>query len=192
MKKLSETKKLLVIVDMINGFIKDGKMADPKIGDIIPNIEALAQKIIEEGEKIVFIKDAHTASSTEMKKFPEHCYEGTSESEVVDELKPYELLSVSFNKNSTCARESKPFMNYLKRLKALREIILVGCCTDICVLNLALALVNYFDEHNIEIKITVVMNCTQTFDSPLHSSDEYNEMSYKLMKQAGINVVKEY
>jgi nicotinamidase-related amidase len=79
-------------------------------------------------------------------------------------------------------------MNDLERMKKLREVIITGCCTDICVLNLAIPLTNYFDEEDRDVGITVVKDAIETYDSPLHNRDEYNEMSLKLMRQAGINV----
>ena len=35
-------------------------------------------------------------------------------------------------------------------------------------------------------------NAVDTYDAPYHKKDEYNEMAFKLMKQAGISLVKKY
>ena len=76
----------------------------------------------------------------------------------------------------------------IDNLPSLEEVVVVGCCTDICVLNLAIPLINYFDQENKYVDVSVVSDAVETYDSPLHNRKEYNEMSLKLMKQAGINV----
>ena len=188
MKRKEELEKLLVVVDMVNGFIKEGNMADPYINHITPRIIELVEKTIDEEEGLVFVKDTHEPDSTEFKKFPVHCLKGTSESEVIDELKKYEEYGISYEKNSTSTIYAKNFMNDLEKMKKLKEVIITGCCTDICVLNLAIPLINYFDQENKNIGVTVIGDAVETYDAPIHNRDEYNEMSLKLMKQAGINI----
>ena len=67
---------------------------------------------------------------------------------------------------------------------------MVGCCSDICVLNLVLPLVNYFDEHDLEIEVEVKEDLIETYDSPIHNRDEYNQMAKILMKQVGAKLSK--
>ena len=95
---------------------------------------------------------------------------------------------IVYEKNSTCALYAKNFLSDLDSMKKLREIILTGCCSDICVLNLAIALVNYLDEQNKNIKVSVYKELIETYNSPEHNREEYNQMSLKLMKQAGIEI----
>ena len=192
MNNLTEKEKLLVIVDMINGFIKEGSMKDEEIAKIIPNIESIAETFIHEEDPIICIKDSHDEKSSEFKKFPVHCLKGTSESEIVDELKRFSQPELTFEKNSTSARENESLMKTIERMRALKEIVITGCCTDICVLNFALGLANFLDEKNIEMKIIVPTNSVETYGAPNHNREEYNELSFKLMKQAGINVVERY
>ena len=188
MKRREEIEKLLVVVDMVNGFIKEGNMADPYINHITPRIVKLIEKVMEEDEGLVFVKDTHEEGSTEFKKFPVHCLKGTSESDVIDELKDFEKYGLSYEKNSTSTMYAEGFVNDLESMKKLREVIITGCCTDICVLNLAIPLVNYFDQKNKDVEVSVIEGCVETYDSPLHSRSEYNEMALKLMKQAGVKV----
>ena len=67
MKRKEEIEKLLVVVDMVNGFIKEGNMADPYINHITPRIINLVEKVIEEEEGLAFVKDTHEKDSTEFK-----------------------------------------------------------------------------------------------------------------------------
>ena len=73
-------------------------------------------------------------------------------------------------------------------MKELEEVIIAGCCTDICIMNLAIPLINYFDEHNKRVTVRVPQNVVETFNSESHNREEYNEMALKLMKNSGIGV----
>ena len=188
MKSKEELEKLLVVVDMVNGFVREGVMSSKNIEHIIPRIEELVKKAKENGDGVVFIKDTHNPDSLEFKKFPPHCLKGTSESELVSELKPYENGSLVYEKNSTSTMFAPGFMSDLEKMKKLIEVIVTGCCTDICVLNLVLPLTNYFDQNNRDVSISVYEDAVETYDAPNHNSKEYNEMSFKLLRQAGIRV----
>ena len=85
---------------------------------------------------------------------------------------------------------AKGFKEYIDNLKNLKKIILSGCCTDICVMNLALDLQNYFDENNKNIDIIVPKDVVETYSGPNHNREEYNEIAFKIMNNAGIKLVK--
>ena len=191
MKRKEELERLLVVVDMVNGFIKKGAMADPYINHITPKLINLIEKTLNEEEGIAFIKDTHNINSSEFKKFPVHCVKGSGEEEVIDELKPYEKDAFSYEKNSTSTVFAKNFLKDIDAMKKLKEVIITGCCTDICVLNLAIPLTNYFDENDKNINVVVRSDLIETYNSETHNRDEYNEMSLKLMRQAGIEVREE-
>ncbi len=191
-KGLEELKRLLIVVDMVNGFVKEGKMADKEIAKIIPEQLRLIKEFIEKGDGVAFIKDSHNKNSREFKRYPEHCEIGTSESELVDELKPFEESSLVYEKNSTSALFAERYLSDIERMKKLEEIVVVGCCTDICVLNLVIPQQNYFDQNNRDVEIVVPMNAVETYDAPFHNRGEYNDMAFKLMNQAGIKLVKRY
>lgn len=188
MKKREELTKLLVVVDMVNGFIKEGKMSDKDINHITPRIKSLVESFLSDEEGVAFIKDTHEVNSTEFKKYPPHCLKGTSESELISELSSYEQKSLSYEKNSTSTIFAKNFMRDIERMESLKEVIITGCCTDICVMNLAIPLVNYFDEENRDVRVLVPQNAVETFNSNIHNRDEYNSIALKLMKNQGIGV----
>ena len=186
MKRLEELKRMVYVVDMINGFLKEGNMKDEASLSIVPDIRKLLLDTKLKDEGISFIKDSHNIDSVEFKKFPVHSLKGTSESEVIDELKEFEKRSLVYEKNSTSVCTIKKYFNDLKRMKSLEEIIFVGVCTDICVLNAALGTVNYLDQNNRNVEIYVPENMISTFDSEYHNKEEYTNMALKLMRQAGI------
>ena len=106
------------------------------------------------------------------------------------ELKLYEKEALVYKKNSTSTIFANNFMNDIEKMKQLKKVIVTGCCTDICVLNLAIPLINYFDELDRQVEITVIEDAVETYDAPYHNRDEYNQIALKLMRQAGIGVRK--
>lgn len=191
-KELEELKQLLIVVDMVNGFVRKGAMADPKIAKIIPEQLRLIKMILAKKEGLAFIKDAHELDCREFERFPIHCVIGTEEAELVDELKPYEKEALVYHKNSTSAIFAPNFMEDIKRMKNLKEVIVTGCCTDICDMNLAIPLQNYFDQNNQKVDIVIPTNAVETYDAPYHNRDEYTKMAYKFFEQSGIQLVKKY
>ena len=185
-------KGCLIVVDMVNGFVREGVLHDEKIGTIIPRQIELIKEAHKEGNLIIFIKDTHEEESTEFIRFgnTKHCIRNTKESELVDELKPYEDLdnTISIEKNSTCFMESQEFRILMEKATQLEEYNVVGCCTDICVMNGAIALANYLDEHNRPHTIRVHEDAIATYDE--ENRVEYVEAAKILMKQQGIEIIK--
>ena len=140
-------KKLLIIVDMVNGFVKDGPMADNFINNITPNIINLIQEFNKNEDEIISIQEGHSNNSKEFESFPPHCILGTNEAELIDELLPYKDNMKIIRKNSTSGFVTKEFINYIEENKTdIQEIVITGCCTDICVMNLALPLKHFINE----------------------------------------------
>ncbi len=183
---------MLIIVDMVNGFVKEGALHDKKIGDIIPRQIELIKEAKTKGNLIVFIKDTHEKASTEHKRFDGafHCVKESGEELVVDELREFEndIDAISIEKNSTSFMESPIFRNVIYKTQALEEVDVVGCCTDICVVNGTMGLANYFDEWNREVEIRVHEDAIATFLE--ESRQEYVDAAKLLMKQQGIKLVK--
>ena len=189
---MEEIKKLLIIVDMVNGFVREGLLHDKNIENIIkPQIEIL-EYFIKNNYGVILLKDSHTKESEELKRLPNHCISGETESDLIDELKSYEKKSIIIEKNSTCALFVPTFKEKIYMMQNLKEIVVTGCCTDICVLNLVIALRNYFDQFNKKIDIIVPTNCVDTYNNVNHNREDYNNMAFKLMEQGGIKLVKKY
>ena len=183
--------KALYVVDMVNGFVREGIMHDEYIAHTIEEQVNLIKKFKKEKQAVALIKEAHEENCTEFKTFPKHCVIGTNEAELIDELKEYENDSLVYKKNSTSAIFAPGLLDDVSKMKNLKEVVGVGCCTDICVINFVVPLKNYFNQVNRDVKIIVVESATETYDSSNHNRDEYNNIAYKLIKQSGINVVKD-
>lgn len=171
-------KELLFVVDMVNGFIKEGAMHDEKIMTIVPNII----KMCETHEDRIFIADTHESDAIEFNSFPQHCVKGTSEAAIIDELQPYCTQIVEKNSTNTFHVLDKDSLNQYD------SFMIVGCCSDICVMQFALTLKTYCNQMNMKQTVKVPHNCIATYDAPYHPSDEYHQMALHLMQQAGIEI----
>jgi len=179
--------KILIVTDMINGFINEGAIADKAIGKITPEIVKHVEEHIKGGHKIIAFMDCHNKDSVEFKAFPPHCIKGTSEADLIPELKPFADKMTLLEKNSTSGFMVKGFADLVGNAK---EITITGCCTDICILNLAIPLKNYFNEQNKDVRVIVPKNSVATYHiDNVHDAEEFSEMAFKLMKQAGVEVV---
>lgn len=186
---LSKITKLVINVDTIKGFLEKGNMADKGIQRIISKqIVILEQAEKEENTATIFVVEWHDENSVEFLRYPLHCVQGTPEVEVVDQLKRFFNNAYLFRKNSTSAIFAQGFMDFIKLMPNLKEVVIIGCCTDICVMNLAIPLKNYFDEVNMNVTVIVPKDAVDTYDAPNHNREEYNEMAFKFMVQAGIKI----
>ena len=112
------------------------------------------------------------------------------EAEVVDELKPYVKSWIS--KNSTNTFHAQAFQEFLQEdLDYYQDIVVVGCCTDLCVLHFVLTLQTWLNEHNKkEYRIIVPKNCTETYDIPeIHPASKWNQVAWDMMQMNGVCVV---
>lgn len=191
-ENLKEIRELLIVIDMVNGFINEGALADPSVGVIIPEQIKIIEDFIKRKQGIMFVKDTHTKDSIEFKTFPSHCLKDTSEAELVKELKVYEPYGISIEKNSTSAIFAEGFITLMEQMANLEKVIGVGVESDICVPNLLIPLKNYFNQYNRDVEIIVPENAIATFDSKDHPREVYENASKLLMSQSGIRLVKKY
>ena len=194
MNKINNLKiynKCLIVIDMVNGFVREGVLHDERIADVIPRQIELIKENMEDGLTI-FIKDTHDVDAVEFKRFgnTKHCVRGTSEAELVDELKKFENKEnvISIEKNSTSYMEAPKFRELIKELENVKEINVVGCCTDICDFNGTMALANYLDEWNRDVVIKVHKDAVATYAES--DRQKYVDAAYLLMEQQGIQLVK--
>ena len=152
---------VVIVADMLRGFLEEGYplYLGPKSRGIIPCIERVLEREQKAGSKIIFVADNHDPDDLEFKMFPRHCVAGTRETEVIPELRrfPGEVIP---KKRYSCF-----FGTTLdRRLKELKpeKLILVGVCTDICIMHTAA------DARNRDYQVEVPVNCVATFDERMH------------------------
>ncbi|MGG7098956.1 isochorismatase family cysteine hydrolase [Clostridium sardiniense] len=181
----------LIVVDMINGFYTEGMLASDRVEGIITPIVNLIDNM-KECEKIIFV-DNHTINSTELNTYPLHCIENSSEVEIISEIKERVLDSENYEiikKNSINGFHAAEFKEWLDKNNQINNFIIVGVCTDICVETLAISLVTYFNENNIDKKIIIPKDSVETYSVGNHDGDLMNILSLFKMKSNGINVVE--
>lgn len=191
-KKDEEYKKALYMIDMNNGFVNFGPMANPEYNKLVPEQLELIEKFRDEDELVNFILEGHDEHATEFKKYPPHCIIGTKEADLIPEFvdeqdKPN---TWTFYKNSVNGMLNISLQEKIRRLKNLKEVVYAGVCTDLCDFDFALTNARFLDEINKEAKLFVVKSCIDTFDAPGHNKNEMTEMALKMMTQAGIEVVE--
>lgn len=185
---LNADKTVLIVVDMVNGFAVKGSLADKRINKIVRPIAELCKKLSKLGIKQIALADCHTMESTELTHFPIHCIKGSYEAKVTDEiLNSAELLIIE--KNSTNGFFSDDFQKFLFNNKNIDTFIIVGCCTDICVFQLATTLKAYFNSKNKASNIYVAKSLCETYDTELHNGDLLSITSLYNMKINGIEIV---
>ena len=96
--------------------------------------------------------------------------------------------TISIEKNSTSYMEAPAFRKLISNLSNLEQVDVVGCCTDICVANGTIALANYFDQHNLPVKIRVHEDAIATYDE--QERQENVKAAKLLMTGQGIQLVK--
>ena len=195
LNSLGEYETVLIIVDMVNGFAKKGVLSSPRINNLIPEIVKIAKACSDSGIKIINFADTHTKNSIEFQSYPPHCLENTNECEIIDELKAlYKTLysddSRVFEKNSTNGFLEPDFINYLDDYSSVKNFIIVGDCTDICIQQLALSIKAFFNRFNLVTQVIIPVNAVDTYDLGDHSGDLMNLMALYNMSINGIKLVK--
>lgn len=180
------------MIDMNNGFCEEGALADPTIKRIVPNIRKIIMDGLKRESALFFVNDKHTEDSVEIKRYAGHCIT-PREQKTIKELSIFEEYADRvFYKNSTCALFAPGMMEMLLQMKNLKRIVITGCCTDICIMNFAVALRNFMDEWNVDVDIVVPINAVETFHIPnVHEREEANQFGYRVMESNGIRLVKE-
>ena len=182
-------KNMLVVIDMVNGFVNFGNLADKRINKITPKIAELIENAIKNNEKIIAFCDSHHVNDVEFQTFPEHCLEGSLESELIPELKVYEPYMQVIKKSTTDGFKTEEFKQLIENNK-FETITVCGCCTDICVQNFCASLNQHLKINNINTKIVVESEAVDTFDAPNHNADDCNKKALKEMKQDGVIIAK--
>ena len=180
-------KDLLIIVDMVNGFVEGGALADKNIHRIVPSIIAKIEEAKRNGTPIIAFKDSHSMSDEEFKVYPPHCLKGTWESELIDELKPYEKDMIVIEKNTTNGFNTETMRRILQKGE-FEKIDITGCCTDICVYDLTQSLLKYFAEKGIKTQIDIDESSVDTFGGEGHNADKVNIQTLAELHSLGVNV----
>lgn len=180
---------LVVVVDVTNGFLNFGALADKKINKIIPNIERVIKGAKQKKMNIVAFKDCHKIGDEEFKTYPVHCLKGSKESEFIPELKKYEKDMLVIEKNTTNGFNTYEFKKIINTIEYDR-VFVVGCVTDICVQDFVESYLGYINKNNKKTQIIVFEDASYTFDGPNHNAEEEHKKSISEMEGLGAKIAK--
>ena len=119
---------------MVNDFVT-GKLGFKGALDIVPNIRGLLAKARARRIPIIYVCDSHSPDDPEIRVWGEHSMAGTKGSKVVPELKPEKGEPVLTKNTYDIFSNTK--LDGLLRKKDIKELILTGVVTDICIQNSA-------------------------------------------------------
>lgn len=179
----------LIVVDLVNGFIREGMLKSDRVESIIEVCKELMIKCENRGIEILAFADWHINNSAEFQSYPPHCIGGTSEAELVDEIKEnckYRLIK----KNSTNGFMESEFRTWLETHDNIKNFIVVGDCTDICVMHFSLSLKTYFNSMDKTKRIIVPVDSVETYSLNDHDGDLMNIISLQILMWNGIDVVE--
>lgn len=190
LKALKGEQTALFIVDMINGFAREGALKSQRVENLIPEIVKLSKKCDELGIQKLAFADCHTDVSPEFDAYPKHCMEGTTEAEVVDEIKEVGDFKL-IKKNSTNGFHEEEFKKWLNENPQITNFVITGDCTDICVQQFAITLKTWFNMQNKNYRVIVPINAVDTYDLGAHNGDLLNVMAFYNMIINGVEVVRD-
>lgn len=191
LSSLDKDRTVLLVVDMVNGFVYSGALASPRVAAKVENIVELNKKM--KGYKKMFFLDTHSDDSKEFCSFPPHCIKGEKEAELIPELMTEDSEGQEtyyIEKNSTNGFHAEGFKEWLNKYEdEVDNFIITGCVTDICILQFSLTLKSYFNEKNKEKRLIVPANMVETYEGGSHDGDLINLFSLYNMHTSGIEIV---
>ncbi|KAK1421497.1 hypothetical protein QVD17_23865 [Tagetes erecta] len=173
----------LVLVDIVNGFCTVGagnlapNVADKQISEMVDESAHLARMFCEKKWPVFAFLDTHHPDVPEP-PYPPHCIAGTYEANLVSALQWLENEPNATLRRKDCIDGflgsfekdgSNVFVEWVKKHQ-IETIIVVGICTDICVLDFvcsALSARNHGHVKPLRDVIVYSSGCA-TFNLPLH------------------------
>jgi nicotinamidase-related amidase len=213
----------LVIIDEVNGFCRPGfgyfapPEVDADVERMILGTNTMAKAFAEQMKPIFVFRENHLPGFLEQ-PYPAHCEEGTGEELLVEELRwlENEITATVYTKNCLNGfiaaydqRGKNRFVDWINE-NQIEAVIVVGICTDICVMQFVLTLlaarnVVYADKTQMmpTLKDVVVWaNACATYDLPMevvkqngwpkntsHPRALMDDIAYYLMQKSGAIIV---
>lgn len=154
--------KALIIVDMLNDFIKeDGALYCGQTATaIVPHIQKRLVKYREESDLIIYLQDWHNMDDLEFKRFPPHAIANTHGCDFIAELTPKVNEAIIKKKRYSGFYETD--LDYVLKRNDISVVEIVGVCTSICIMDTVGGLANR------DIKTIIPFNCVADFDQEAH------------------------
>lgn len=187
-----ENNSLLIIIDMVNGFAKKGPMYSQRINELIPGISHLLKESKNHGIESLAFLDNHKCNSLEFNTYVTHCVEDTFEARLVEELHSIGVDKV-IEKQSTNGFIENGFAKFLRNnIENYKNFIIVGNCTDICIMQFATTLKAYLNKEHLLKEIVIPYELVDTYDSENHNGNFLNNIALYNMNLNGIKIIKNF
>lgn len=168
-----------IIIDMQNDFIS-GALGTKEAQAIVPHVEAkivAAKKNTDDHTDLIFTMDTHDENyltTQEGKKLPvPHCIKDTKGWNICKDLLPYSLFATILEKPTFgCTALIDEVQDY-------DRLVLMGLCTDICVISNAMLLKAFYPEKEIIVDSACCAGVTP----------ESHETALKAMKACQIDII---
>lgn len=149
--------KYLLVIDMQNDFI-DGALGTKEAEGIVSEVESYIRNF---DGTVIFTRDTHKENyleTQEGKNLPVvHCIEGTKGWEVKECIKKAleEKNAIGFDKPTFGSKELAEYLLEENKKEEIEEIVLLGLCTDICVISNVMLVKAFLPE----VPLKVVEKC---------------------------------
>lgn len=155
--------KAVIVVDLQKGFMAPGGTlyCGDEARRIIEPLRTRVEREKAAGATIFFTQDCHVEDDREFEMFPPHCIEGSGEEDIIDELQDLASDARLIRKRRYSAFFETDLAAQLDELKP-DEVVVMGDCTDICVLH------TVSDLRNRDYKVEVPADCVASFDAQQH------------------------
>lgn len=194
--------KVLIVVDMQNDFI-DGSLGTPEAQEIVPLVAETIEELASPDTVILFTRDTHPKNymeTLEGQNLPvPHCIENTQGWEINSEVwdafyrnlwkyhgfdyLPTMCVNHIIDKPTFGSMDLQNILCHLNEayfpLAKVDEIILMGLCTDICVLSNAILCKATLPE----VPVSVVADCCAGVTPASHAN------ALEAMKMCQINII---
>lgn len=156
-------------IDVTMAFFKNGALASPRIGALIPAIITLFERAHALGiTRFVLSQDAHPEDSPEFDAYGPHSIAGSEEAQTIPELLalPFADQFDRIPKRSLNPAIASEMESWLASHAEATHHVVVGDCTDLCVYQMAMHLKMRANALGIRCQVVVPENCVQTYDVP--------------------------
>ncbi|MCI8553884.1 MAG: cysteine hydrolase [Clostridiales bacterium] len=189
LSELNPATSALILVDMIAGFAKAGALASPRVEALVAPAAELLRLCRDRGMACIAFADAHTTDSLELRSYPPHCLRGSGEEAICAELEAAGGF-LRIDKDSTNGFVEPAFEQWRDAHPGIRQFVVAGDCTDICVAQFALTAKAYFNTRRLPSRVVVPLSLVDTFDSGTHPADLMNLVSLSMMQGNGVELVQ--
>jgi len=124
----------LVVVDMLADFMEPtgALYCGDAARDIIPKVREAVEKARAQGIPVLYVADTHDPDDPEFQMFPPHCIARTRGSGVIPEIMPRDGEPVIAKRRFSGFYGTD--LDLRLRERGVDSLVLVGVCTNICVL----------------------------------------------------------